>query len=846
MDEGQKPIKSFWKKYELLIIALATLIFIYIIIFSSQKINFFLGNELIVYLSPNEKSFSMHYGDTAKVEFDTSIYNFAYCRASCNYSFNDRSRNEILDKGSFDIKIGEHAAKGYDIGVRRLGSGQDFYSFDIACRSIPSVLCLTKGIEKSRSSLVTVNYDLTETEKELKASLRQNVTKLLFFLANADVLQQKLSQKYFELGFRANLKNLSESKIGVDEAYDKFVVSAENLRSLWSIENYSKLNMLFSQSFFEDLESIGKSITNLDKEIDNIVAIHNELLSELANTNKNLKALESFSIILENATGIDAAISSFNAISSALTNNTLDDYGNISISIDNLKARQDSVIGATKLASARFFLNIEYFLKFDKDLLCSLMQNCNENVSISSAIKNTEKFIKNYPDDLQLREACSSMNELNNEYVEAKNETLILIENKSVKFPSGDEFLGLAARFKDNEVRKINNSYLDSFEKLKPENKTDFETVKISEEILPRNNTNVEQLQYNESINISMHLLSKLKLSEKTLELLGKCADLGKKTSKIGKFIFEPVSMDINYTIVPRIDTNLSDNFPVCCVFNDCKPCCNDDSCRNDPKTFPTIFLHGHSLAKSNSPEFSLDAFNKLQSKLQDDGYLNAGIVSLYSQNEPQQKGLWGLSGKPITVKISYYFDAFRKEDKYILIPTKSENIDTYALRLRDLIRIVKERTNKPKVNIIAHSMGGLVARRYIQIFGEGDIDKLIMIASPNKGVAGAIGDYCGFVGENRECVDMQENSLFLNKLNDPAKQPKEIKIYTIIGQGCQMKLGDGDGIATAESAKLANSRSYYINGTCEGLFGEVLHTSILDIDKYPETYATIKEILKE
>lgn len=841
-----KPITSFWKKYEFIIIALATLAFIYIIIFFNQKINFFLGNELIVYLTPQQKSFSMHYGDISKIEFGTSIDNFAYCRASCNYSFNDRSRNEILDKGHFEIKIGEHVIKGYNITIKRLGSGQDFYSFDVACRSVPSVLCLTKGIEKSRSSLVNVNYDLTETEKKLKESLKQNVTKLLFYLANVDVLQQKASQKYFELGFKVNLKNLSEDKITIDESYDKFVISAENLRSLWSIENYNRLNMLFNRSFFENLEGIEKSIKKLDKEIGGIVELHNQLLLRLKNLNKDLEALESFEIALENATQIGESISSFNAVSSALTNNTFGNYSTISNDILKLKDLRFLVVQDTKLTSARFFFNAEYLLKLDRDLLCSLMQNCNENMSISSAIKNTEKFIKNYPDEFNLRETCNSLNKLNNRYISAKNDTLSLIENESIVFPAGNDFLELAARFKDNEVRKINNSYLDSFERLKSENKTDFETIRISEEVLPKNYTSIEQLQYNESINISLYLLSKLKPSEKTLELLGKCAELDKKMSKINNFIFEPVSTDINYTLVPRIDTNLSDNFPVCCVFNDCKPCCIEDSCKNDPKTFPTIFLHGHSLAKSNSPEFSLDAFNKLQSKLQDDGYLNAGIVSLYSQNEPQQKGVWGLSGKPITVKVSYYFDAFRKEDRYILIPTKSENIDTYALRLKDLIEIVKERTSKPKVNIIAHSMGGLVARRYIQIFGENDIDKLIMIATPNKGIAGAIGDYCGFVGENRECVDMQENSLFLNKLNDPSKQPKETKVYTIIGQGCIMKYGDGDGIATIESAKLPSSKAYYINGTCEGFFGEVLHTAILDIDKYPETYATVKEILKE
>jgi len=845
VEEGQKPVKSFWKKYEFIIIAAATLLFVYLVVFSSQKANFFLGNGLIVYLTPSQKSFSMHYGDIGKAEFDVSIENFAYCKASCSYSFNDRSRNEVIDSGVFGIKIGQHAAKSYNLSVRRLGSGQDIYSFDIACRSISSPLCLTKGIEKSRSSLVTVNYDLTETEKELKGSLKQNVTKLLGFLAGVDAMQQKLSQRYFELGFKVNLKNLSREKGEIDDIYGKFAISAENLRSLWSTENYSRISRLFNQSFFEELENIEKSIKRLDGEIDNIAALHNGLLSRLAALEKNFRALESFAVMLENEEGLDAAVRSFNAVSSALTNNTFENYSSATNGIGMIESQHGLIISGTKPASAKLFFDAEHSLKFDSDFLCSLMQNCKENFSVSNAVKKTEKFLKNYPDDLMLKEACSSLNELNNLYIGARNKTLDFIANKSIAFPSDSEFIAFASGFRDNEARRINNSYFDSLEKLRQENMTDSDALKLAEESLPKNRTDFEQLQYNGSVNVTLHLLSKSSPSNKTMELLGKCAMYG-KTAKLGSFIFDAVNPVINYTIIQRIDTTLSDNMTVCCVFNDCRPCCRSESCINDPKTFPVIFLHGHSLAKSNSPEFSLDAFNKLQSKLQDDGYLNAGIVSLYSKNEPSQMGIWGLSGKPITVKVSYYFDAFRKEDKYVVIPTKSENIDTYALRLKDLVEIVKERTGRPKVDIIAHSMGGLVARRYIQIFGENDIDKFIMIATPNKGVSGAVGDYCGLVGENRECVDMQESSLFMNKLNNPANQPGKIRMYTIIGRGCQMKFGNGDGITTVESASLQNSRAYYINGTCSGLFGEMLHTAILDIDQYPKTYETVREILKE
>ena len=503
------------------------------------------------------------------------------------------------------------------------------------------------------------------------------------------------------------------------------------------------------------------------------------------------------------------------------------------------------MIEKAKIPATELFFKSEYFLKYENDLLCSLKQDCIENISINDVIKNNEKFIESYPSLVSAKRSCNSLKDLNQTFLRTRNETSKIIADNNISFPSDSSFLALADNFKDNAARRINNSYYDSFEKLKSGNKINPDITKIAESILPANKTGLTQLTYNQSINLSLHLLSKANVSDQIIELLNKCARLGYQT-EVGNFNFQPISTNVSYNVTSKIEINLSDNPPICCIFNDCKPCCRDESCKNDPKTFPIIFLHGHSFAKDNSPEFSLDSFNKLQSKLQDEGYLNAGIVSLYSQNEQLQQGIWGLSGKPVTVKVSYYYDAFRKEDKYIVIPTKSENIDTYALRLKDLIDIVKQRTNKPKVNIIAHSMGSLVARRYVQIFGENDIDKLIMIATPIKGISSEVSSYCGYVGENRECRDMQENSLFINKLNDPLKQPTKVKLYAIIGQGCQMKSGDGDGVVLSENAKLDNAKLHYVNGTCGGFFGDTLHTEILNINKYPATYNLVKEILKE
>ena len=839
--------KPFWRKYEIFIIAIVTLLIIYGLVVFNQKINLFLGNELIVYLTPHQQSFSMHYGELSKAKFDVSIDNVAYCKAFCSYSFNDRSTNEVIDKGDFEIQKEQHFTKEYDLSVKRLGSGQDIYSFDASCHSIRSFLCLTKSPEKSRSSFITVNYDLTETEKELKKILKQDVTKLLELLSDVDVLHQQLNQKYFELSFKVNLNNLTKEKIDVNDIYDKTRISIENLRSLWSVENYIELNQLFNESFFETLYIIKKSINDLDKKIDGVVALHNELLFKLRILSENLNDLSNFVDLLgdnEISNNLIYVADNFNQISSSIANNTFENYDEIVEGIGNITKQQNSITEKTKISSTESFFSLEYYLKYENDLLCSLRQDCNENISILNGMKNTEKFIEDYPKSVALKQDCDSLRELSQKYFNIRNDTLDIISNKTISFPSDNKFLELTGNFKDNQIRKINNSYFDSFEKIKSENKTNLKLIKITGDILPKSKAELMQLDYNQSVNISLYLLLKIKPSDKASQLMNECLKIEK--SSIANFNFEPISANITYKIVSKIDTNLSENPPICCVFNECKPCCRDDSCKNDPKTFPIIFLHGHSLAKDNSPEFSLDSFNKLQSKLQDDGYLNSGIVSLYSKNEPLQAGIWGLSGKPVTVKASYYYDAFRKEDKYIVVPTKSENIDTYALRLRDLIDIVKQRTNKPKVNIIAHSMGGLVARRYMQIFGDDDIDKLVMIAAPNKGVAGAISDYCGLIGENRECEDMHESSLFINKLNDPLKQPIKVKLYAIIGQGCQMKLGNGDGIVLTENAKLKEARLYFVNGTCGRLFGGTLHTEILNIEQYPETYSIIKGVLSE
>lgn len=287
-------------------------------------------------------------------------------------------------------------------------------------------------------------------------------------------------------------------------------------------------------------------------------------------------------------------------------------------------------------------------------------------------------------------------------------------------------------------------------------------------------------------------------------------------------------------------DFYLEDPHPICCIYGKCERCC-DESCSN--KSYPVIFLHGHSINKATSADYSLDTFSRMKSELENEGYINAGSVIISKSEE--QKGLLGKTNAPIEVTASYFFDITKSETgEETIVPSKTVGIDTYALRLNDLVKIVKERTGKDKVIIVAHSMGGLVTRRYVNIFGEEDLDRIILISVPNQGIEAEIKNYCSLIGSKMECEDMDKDGIFINKLSNARNI--SIPLYNIIGNGCKMGEVSGDGIVTESSQYLIGAKNYYVEGVCNEVALEFVHGELLNPIKYPKTLELLKEFLKE
>jgi len=61
-------------------------------------------------------------------------------------------------------------------------------------------------------------------------------------------------------------------------------------------------------------------------------------------------------------------------------------------------------------------------------------------------------------------------------------------------------------------------------------------------------------------------------------------------------------------------------------------------------------------------------------------------------------------------------------------------NLDSTKDLLNQKIQAIKTQTGSQKVNIISHSMGGLLVKDYLQQYGDGSLDKLIFIGTPHLG----------------------------------------------------------------------------------------------------------------
>jgi len=787
------------KTKKTIVIFCLLLVLMMIFVFGSRIslfINIVMGKDIVLKLQADREDLRIINGQESNITFTAGVTTNPFCSASCHYSFNDLSNNITVDSSNFVLKAGLPFQKVYPIETTAKGTGQYLYSFGMECRSIGSLLCPVNEKVTKRNILVTVEHDLNEEEKVLKDYI---ITEIENISARIEAMYNKEIFIGYEIKILEN--NLASKEIIKYEVAKDMLTSlsesVEELKKTWLEQDYYLLKGQ-TENLTASTSEVEISFSKADEVLSSKIKIYNKIADDITSSGNYLEELKTKPILSINEyETILNIVEDFNDISAEFFQ-TRNIYTTAQ-EADNVANRTVELYISINNEIIKETLKHEIETDINYDALCFVTGNCIQHPSILERANQS-----NY----NLTSACSYFGGLH-DYYAAIN---LSINYTLLQSPSAEVI---------NIKQNITNKYLSQV----PENSTN---VKIIKEMFPIGNIS-EVGNYT-----TQELLAEL--IKQQPEACSNFYYLNETINKIEK-IKTTETKQINFSIL------LPEQTDICCVYNKCNPCCKGENCYNDNSTYSIIFIHGHDLNSNIPADYSLDVFNKIIGKLEQENYIDAGAISFYTTSDSTQKGVWGVSGYPLLIKGSYYFDTLKQPENYITFQAKSESIDTYAIRLKDMVDTIKYRTNKPKVTIVTYSMGGLVARRYIQIFGAESVYKLILIGSPNKGIAGKVADYCTlFGGGELECRDMITGSSFLEKLNlDPL--PK-ISIYNIFGQGCNMQGGIGDGIVLEQNAVLDNAKNYLINGTCQA-FG-TLHNSLIDTDIHPEVYDIVSKALKE
>ncbi len=785
-----------WKKALVIaaIIFLLVLVGLRVYVYSSVLA----GNDVLVRINAQREHFAFINGGSSNVTIQLSIDALPYCPAACTLRFEDVSNNRTLAVENLTLVGGTSAKRSYLIKAPDTGEGTLAYRATASCHQ--TSWCALDGDITTRSELITATHELAPIEYLLKKEGGG-----LLNAIHVDYEQQKtqiasLREAFYKIEpstqsppHEQALKSL-EIRLASNEQALNFALATWNLSDFYSVS--------------AQVETLTEQASNLQRDID--------------------IEQDSLGVLIERHNGI---IEKFNENKAYLLNLTkhpttsrelqkmvqteIENYNN------NLLAAEKATIEAKEVTASkfdsdnlslieRFFrgesVREEIFLDIESNLFCEISDRCFPRATAFDRINQSE---------FNMNSTCNRAVALRAFENESSNSSQMLNDSDL-----SDEVFKLI-RLRNNAMAK----YLDKFT---PEglNSAAFSFFYSKLSGPPINTTN---LTTNKKLLTSAFIIT---------ELYDSCATLPLNYSNLSSYNAEPI--EINYT-PPAVDPiSLSETTRQCCTFGECAVCCADESCRSSPQKYPVVLIHGHAVNRELEAEFSLDVFTNMQQHLESDGYLNAGAISLYTGAVPY--GAWGELPRPITIEASYYFDTLVQNEGLLYVPTKTENIDTYAIRLRDIISTVRARTGSPRVILVGYSMGGLVARRYLSIFGSTDVDKLILIGTPNHGINGDIDKYCPWVGASRECKDMSPGSLLLKKLN---QEPlPAIPITNIIGSGCRMDGEDGDGIVLYRSAQLDGARNIVVNGTCESI-NRPLHTRLVNPNRMPAVYQTILEAIR-
>ena len=816
----------------------------------------------------NIQSIDLEHRATIRIPILVRNFN-TVCNVQCTVDVEGQTQTFAIADQSTKTVYYSFTAPNKGTDSKRLGI--EAYCYD----SASTFVC--DGNDEAEKTL-TINIQLTAEEKEAKLIVERFFSSILRPLEDLEVSLGRLESQFNDLADNVKISDLKTEFNELKQVFSSATSLHRNIKSYYEDEEYIIAKSYVDNSVITKVANTEQKTILLQDKLDDRIKEHNEVIESLNSLRNNILDLVDLAAGVGKKQEYDSLMGEVDSLVNYFESGEFNTYEemrtkviDLNLRITNKKQSWEAVL-KEKVVQGVMLLDAEYIQFCDKKSVCGLThESISQNIEGFNKLcislkeltseydnKNQQDFeeyeelkanldkIKQTIDDN--KERIISVNKISNNIEETYNKFAINTSIKECNFLI-DTFNSKIVNYDNSEVIKSLNKIKIGCSGLQNEvqiqanekNTIFFKIKRIFSFFKSKNNIKLNRIKTDfKDIKAPTNII----LQDSTSEFISSfCQRLKATTTKNS---LDTITVDKNTAITNTIDTSLEEKEGQCCVFGKCTTCCKDEDCKNDPKTYPVIFVHGHApYALMNDLGYSIKAFESMQNKFEKWGYIDEGVI--IPDELPQiNTGEWGKFSKPITIRTTYYLEVYDKNGNPTGKRDTGKSINTYANRLKTVVAATKRYTGKDKVIIIAHSMGGLVSREYIAHFGGNeDVYKLITIGTPNQGIHGiGISGLCGVgnLATIKECQEMRANSEFLERLNED-ETPPNTQYLTIAGKANYCNLVgydciEGDGVVRTSSVILDGAQNEIIEKESDN---SGFHSKLLSMD---ETHNIIKSFL--
>ncbi len=768
-------------------------------------------------------------GVEENISITTDVRTNLLCRGSCEYNLKDLSQGLVVERGSFDFFNVESHVFDSSLLVDELGAGQKLFLFEVSCSTSESRFCAETLFPVIRTSLISFNYDLSEEQQfkkdEVEALFDEVVE--LYFAGKSNILSAEARLENVH-GFKKDHLSKEVLRLGLLE--EILALDIEMIDEDWLSGNYSFVHdQMMSRNVVEKAVLFNQESEELLSFIGSEKEVHNRVVSFLRNVSSDFSFFEgvrkagSLAGVSEPSPSWSSFYSLYSNLNSLIGSGEFRSYQELLPLVEEAKSLRSSLLDYYEqelLVNDSFVEQSLALHLFEIDLcVVSGGADCLFPLNFSSPSSLIEAV--NFSTDI-----CSAKSSLSVRGSELLDERLEIRDNLSLDF----------LERVDEEKLLVEESVIQWLIQNSSEEVVVVSLLNNYSSSLLNGSVSPDYYPFDYDDEFQEFFLVSDLFSELLEEYFIGC--------DLPSYSLPSIAADfINITEVV-LETYesiaLREVVSTCCFDSVCRPCCDYDDCLQQLRN-PLIVLHGYSFYSFNSAFHSANAYNDFVAKALEDGlYYPAGIIGPSFFPEFEDKDLTRVFVPPV-FKATYY-DVLRFDEiTFGEFNIRSKSIFDHADTLHELVEFVRNVTGKQEVDIVAHSMGGLVTRAYIDAYGDDSLGKIVLVGTPNKGVPARLLYLCKFFGGQMECDDMYRNSAFMNYMNEEATLPEK-EVHMIVGEGCSTFGEDGDGIVHTSSAVLDFAENHFFTGSCELI--DNFHRDMIKPSKYPEIYEKIMGVL--